>query len=157
MEQEFRTTFLVLEDDANDALLIRRAFTNAACSAFVCRNTSEARAYLVGAGMYADRTRFPFPDIFITDLRLGDESGLQFLEWLRAKKELKDLPVIILSGKATQKDIAAAKALGVSRIWNKPGDAAALQKMIRELGEELVSPTRFVDDAPARRRAAHRH
>src|SRR5436305_11482190 len=76
VEQDFRTTFLVLEDDANDALLIRRAFTNAACRAFVCRNTSEARAYLVGAGMYGNRDRFPFPDIFMTDLRLGDESGI---------------------------------------------------------------------------------
>jgi CheY-like chemotaxis protein len=156
VEQEFRTTFLVLEDDANDALLIRRAFTNAACHAFVCRNTSEARAYLVGAGMYADRTRFPFPDIFITDLRLGDESGLQFLEWMRGKKELKDLPVIILSGKATSKDLTAAKALGVSRVWNKPGDAVELQRMIRELGEELVSPLRS-EEAPApARRAANR-
>jgi CheY-like chemotaxis protein len=155
VEQEFRTTFLVLEDDANDALLIRRAFTNAACSAFVCRNTSEARAYLVGAGMYADRMRFPFPDIFITDLRLGDESGLQFLEWMRGKKELKDLPVIVLSGKATAKDISAAKSLGVSRIWNKPGDAVELQRMIRQLGEELVSPSRCVE-SPAPRRAAHR-
>jgi CheY-like chemotaxis protein len=106
--------------------------------------------------MYADRTRFPFPDIFITDLRLGDESGLQFLEWMRGKKELKDLPVIVLSGKATAKDTAAAKNLGVSRIWNKPGDAVELQRMIRELGEELVSPSHCVE-SPRPRRAAQRH
>src|SRR6185436_3289781 len=115
MAQDFRTTFLVLEDDANDALLIRRAFTNAACHAFVCRNTSEARAYLVGAGMYADRTRFPFPDIFMTDLRLGDESGVHFVEWLRSKDDLAELPVVVLSGSATPKDIAAEKSLGVAR------------------------------------------
>lgn len=127
----------MLEDDANDALLIRRAFTNAACHAFVCRNTSEARAYLVGAGMYADRARFPFPDIFMTDLRLGDESGLQFIEWLRGKKELRDLPIIVLSGKATPKDVAAAKAFGVSRIWQKPSDPALLATMIQQLADEM--------------------
>src|SRR5947207_7024957 len=82
----YRKTFLVLEDDANDAFLIRRAFTNAACRTFVCRNTSEARAYLVGARTYADRERFPFPDIFVTDLRLDEESGVSFLTWLRSKE-----------------------------------------------------------------------
>src|SRR5438045_1260493 len=71
-----RKTFLILEDDANDALLIRRAFTNSACWAFVCRNTSEARAYLQGAGMYADRSRFPFPDMYVTNLRSGDETAI---------------------------------------------------------------------------------
>lgn len=155
MEQDYRTTFLVLEDDANDALLIRRAFTNASCNAFVCRNTSEARAYLVGAGMYADRTRFPFPDIFMTDLRLGDESGLQFLEWLRKKDELKELPVIVLSGSATAKDIAAAKSLGAERIWQKPGDSLVLQKMIKKVASEFGSTDRhFAREEKEGRRAA---
>jgi CheY-like chemotaxis protein len=139
VEQDFRTTFLVLEDDANDALLIRRAFTNAACQAFVCRNTSEARAYLVGAGMYADRTRFPPPEVFMTDLRLGDESGLQFLEWLRSKEEFRDLPVLVLSGSVSPKEMAAAKALGVARVWHKPGDAAKLQTMVKEVAEAYCS------------------
>jgi CheY-like chemotaxis protein len=139
VQQDSRTTFLVLEDDANDALLIRRAFTNAACHAFVCRNTSEARAYLVGAGMYGERSRFPFPDIFMTDLRLGDESGLQFLEWLRNKDELKDLPVIILSGSATPKDIAAAKSLGALRVWQKPSDPVILQQMIQKVAAEFCA------------------
>ena len=139
MEQDHRTTFLVLEDDANDALLIRRAFTNAACHAFVCRNTSEARAYLVGAGMYGERSRFPFPDIFMTDLRLGDESGLQFLEWLRSKDELRHLPVIVLSGSATAKDIATAKSLGVLRVWQKPGDPFVLQQMIQKVADEFCA------------------
>src|SRR5438045_756430 len=107
VEQDFRTTFLVLEDDADDALLIRRAFTNAACRAFVCRNTSEARAYLMGAGMYADRHRFPSPDIFMTDLRLGDESGVQFLEWIRSQPEFQGLPVVVLSGSFSANDAVA--------------------------------------------------
>jgi CheY-like chemotaxis protein len=139
VEQDYRTTFLVLEDDANDALLIRRAFTNAACHAFVCRNTSEARAYLVGAGMYGDRARFPFPDIFMTDLRLGDESGLQFLEWIRNKDEIKHLPVIVLSGAATPKDIAAAKSLGALRVWQKPGDPVVLHRMIQKVAAEFCA------------------
>ena len=50
-----RTNVLVLEDDAGDAILIRRAFTGQTCRAFICRNTSEARAYFLGSGMYSER------------------------------------------------------------------------------------------------------
>ena len=149
MEQDSRTTFLVLEDDASDALLIRRAFTNAACNAFVCRNTSEARAYLVGAGMYADRVRFPFPDIFMTDLRLGDESGIHFLEWMRSRAELKDLPVVVLSSSTQAKDLAAAKRLGASRVWQKPREPVYLQSMVDKLARELCSKKGSIKREPA--------
>lgn len=141
VDQDFRTTFLILEDDANDALLIRRAFTNAACRAFVCRNTSEARAYLVGAGMYDNRHQFPFPDIFITDIRLGDESGMQVLDWLRGKPDLKSLPVLILSGCMTPQDVLQAKKLGVSRFIQKPGNPSELQMLVVKLSRQFCPRT----------------
>ena len=149
MNQDFRTTFLMLEDDANDALLIRRAFTNAACRAFVCRNTSEARAYLLGAGMYSDRDRYPFPDIFVTDLHLGEESGMSFLEWLRSREDLKDIPVIVLSGFISPKDTQRAKTLGVSRILQKPGNPAELQLLVLKLSNEFC-PSRHSTRSTAR-------
>lgn len=136
-ELPYRKTFLILEDDANDAFMIRRAFTNAACRAFVCRNTSEARAYLLGAGMYGDRERFPFPEIFVTDLHLGDESGANFLAWVRAKTEFKDLPVIVLSGSATPSELTAIKSLGVARVLQKPGDPSSLQSMLLSLASQV--------------------
>ena len=75
----------------------------------------------------------------MTDLRLGDESGLQFLEWLRGKEELQELPVIVLSGSPSPKDISAAKSMGVLRVWHKPRDPAVLQSMIAQLAEEFCS------------------
>jgi DNA-binding response OmpR family regulator len=146
VDADFRTTFLVLEDDANDALLIRRAFTNAACRAFVCRNTSEARAYLVGAGMYADRESYPPPDIFVTDLRLGDENGWQFLEWVRSKEELRDIPVIVLSCSLSPQDTVLAKEMGVSRVLQKPGEPIELQRLVSKLAREF-SPSELELDS----------
>lgn len=130
-------TFLVLEDDADDAILIRRAFTNARCFAFVCRNTSEARAYLLGAGMYADRRRFPFPDIFVTDLRLGEESGLNFVAWLRSQEELKDLEVIVLSGTMTARDVALLRNMGVRGIVAKPANPFDLEELLLDMSERM--------------------
>jgi CheY-like chemotaxis protein len=135
-----RKTFLVLEDDANDAILIRRAFTNAECRVFVCRNTSEARAYLLGAGMYGNRERFPFPEIFVTDLRLVGESGVQFFTWLRGREEFKALPVVVFSGTATPDDIEAVKRLGAARILQKPADPAAMERLLLKFSEEICRP-----------------
>src|SRR5256885_1586953 len=114
-----KTNVLVLEDDAGDAILIRRAFTGETCRAFICRNTSEARAYFLGSGMYSDRELYPFPELFVTDIRLGEESGLQFLAWVRVFEDSKNLPVIVLSGAATRSDILAAQRLGATRVLIK--------------------------------------
>ena len=132
-----RKTILILEDDANDAILIRRAFTNIFCSAFICRNTSEARAYLLGAGMYSDRDKFPFPEIFVTDIRLGNESGVDFLAWLRGNDGVFDLPVIVLSGGATPEEARIAKQLGAARILQKPSDPIALRDLLVTLSREF--------------------
>jgi DNA-binding response OmpR family regulator len=148
-----RTNVLVLEDDAGDAILIRRAFTGQTCRAFICRNTSEARAYFLGSGMYSDRESYPFPELFVTDLRLGEESGVQFLAWMRAFDEAKDLPVIVLSGAATPSDILAVQSLGVSRVLIKPSDPIALQDMLilasRELCPTVVADATFGRDLMA--------
>jgi len=136
----YRKTFLFLEDEADDAILIRRAFTNSVCRAFVCRNTSEAKAYLLGAGMYSDRDRFPFPEIFVSDIQLGDESGVNFLDWLRSQSRLKHLPVIVLSGKATPQDIHSLKGLDVDRFLEKPSDPFRLESLLLELATELCVP-----------------
>ncbi|HUS35523.1 MAG TPA: response regulator [Verrucomicrobiae bacterium] len=132
-----RTNVLVLEDDANDAILIRRAFTGQTCRAFICRNTSEARAYFLGSGMYSDRNSYPFPELFVTDLRLGEESGIQFLAWVRAFDGAKDLPVIVLSGAVTPSDILAVQALGATRILIKPADPIAMQDLLIVTSREL--------------------
>jgi hypothetical protein len=77
---ESLSTFLIIEDNAQNAILVGRVFQELGTSAaFVCRNNSEAKAYLRGAGMYADRNEFPFPNAVICDLRCGEESGIEFL------------------------------------------------------------------------------
>src|SRR5688572_24705386 len=137
MRHSAATNVLVLEDEANDAILIKRAFTGAGCRAFVCRNTSEARAYFLGAGLYADRRLFPFPELFVTDLRLGEDSGLQFLAWVRSFHESKDLPVIILSGAATASEILAVQRLRATRVLIKPSNPIALRAMLSLASREL--------------------
>jgi CheY-like chemotaxis protein len=138
--QDCGRTFLVIEDDANDAFLIRRAFTEEQghdMFVFVCRNTSEARAYLLGAGMYSDRQKFPFPQVIVSDVRIGEDSGVHFLQWLRGIDNLQEIPVIMLTGSASQREMDTAKNLGALKVLRKPGDVTKLKQMLLKVINEL--------------------
>ena len=125
--------FLIIEDSAEDAALIRRAFAQIDHStAFVCRNVSEAKAYVAGAGMYSDRGRFPVPQAVICDLRLGGESGLDFLAWLKGKPKFGRIPVAILSGTASEKEMLAAKTEGAASVLRKPENLEELRALLAD-------------------------
>lgn len=134
-----RKTFLVIEDSGDNAVLVRRAFRDLeTCAAFICRNNSEAKAYLLGAGMYSDRNEFPFPSAIICDLRFQDESGIDFLGWVKAgNKKLKALPVFILANRDSPDEVTAAKALGAREILKKPASTEDFQSMLVDLASKL--------------------
>jgi CheY-like chemotaxis protein len=114
-------SFLVIEDNAHDAAFIRLVLRNLkSCAASVCRNLSEAKSYLIGSGMYADRLMHPFPNAVICDLNLGSESGVEFVAWLKRSPDFRNLPVIILTGSTSEDDISAAKERGAVSVLKKP-------------------------------------
>ena len=132
--------FLILEGNEDDAFLIRRAFRALPfCSCYVCRNSGEAKSYLLGAGMYADRSNFPRADAVITELRLGLESGESFIEWVRTEPELKTLPVVVLAGVISEQDVEALARLNVNKVLVKPSDTIALKETFALLAKELCS------------------
>lgn len=129
---------MVIEDSADDALLIRRAFRALdACQATICRNLSEARAYMNGAGMYQDRAKFPFPNAVITDLHLGMESGIEFVKWIKAHPEYKSMPVYVLTGTASTREAFLAREAGAFDVLRKPAKYEDLRTMLNDLAAKL--------------------
>jgi DNA-binding response OmpR family regulator len=132
-----RRIFLIVEDNSEDAFLIRRAFLDFECEPFVCRNTSEARAYLRGAGMYRDRGKFPFPEVIISDLRSGAESDIHFLRWVRTQEEMNGVPFILLTDGGIPEQMALALEVGATKAVAKPTDSAAFHDLMVGLLREL--------------------
>lgn len=135
--------FLVVENDPNDAFLIRRALrVSPNCGAsFVCRNPSEAKAYLRGAGMYADREKYPVPTIILTDLRMDHESGMELVEWLREQEPpLRDTKIVILTGSASPLQFEAAQKVGAQRVYRKPNKLEELQVILSDIAREFCLP-----------------
>src|SRR4051812_25757417 len=90
---------LLVDDDDNDAHLVERALERVKANVGLnrVRNGEEAIAYLQAKGEYADRARFPFPNLIVTDLKMPLMDGLEFLRWVKSHPVCKPLPVIMLS------------------------------------------------------------
>ena len=126
---------LLVEDDINDALLLRRAFAKAAIENTIVQldDGDAAVAYLSGTGEYADRDRYPLPCLMLLDLKLPRRSGLEVLEWMQAQPGLKRIPVVVLTSSQQAKDINCAYDLGANSYLVKPVGFDTLLEMARAL------------------------
>lgn len=134
MNTETRFVLLV-EDDLNDVLLVKRAFGKAGVGApiRVVNDGQAAMDYLAGRGGYADRTTHPLPSLVLLDLKLPRKSGHEVLEWLRAQPALNRVPVVVLTSSRESIDVNRAYDLGANSYLVKPVAFADLLKMAHTL------------------------
>ena len=128
---------LLVEDNPNDVLLIRRAFSkvNILNPLNVVGDGEKAIEYLAGANEYADRARFPLPLVILLDLKLPRKSGHEVVDWLRAQPVLRRIPVVVLTSSSMKSDVERCYDLGVNSYLVKPvnfDDLRALMDLIRQ-------------------------
>lgn len=126
---------LLVEDDYNDVLLIKRAFRQAKVEPpmSIVNDGDKAVAYLSRQGKYADCQQYPFPLLILLDLKLPRRSGLEVLAWIRQQPELKRLLVVVLTSSQENSDLAKAYDLGANSYLVKPvnfNDFVSLIKLI---------------------------
>lgn len=127
---------LFVEDDASQAKLMMRAFDQAGATRIFHANTGEqVLGYISGVGQYADRSRFPMPALVVLDLKLPDLSGLQLINAIRGKSETRRIPVVVFSGSADDKMIAAAYDAGANSYIPKTSG--------KQLAETVASLVRY--------------
>src|SRR5512137_2871236 len=91
---------LLAEDNPDDILLIRRALheNKALNPVHTVGNGEEAIQYLAGDAHFADRAAYPFPALFLLDLKMPVKDGLEVLRWLHEHPDIpRKLPVVVLS------------------------------------------------------------
>ena len=135
IEMKEQERILIAEDDANDAFFIQNALklSGVQCKPHVCANAPEAIQYLEGAGCYADRSQFPFPNLLITDLKMPGGGGFELLQWLRDHPTYLVIPIIVLSSSALQADVMRAYCMGANAYIQKPVDPARFRQVFTDL------------------------
>ena len=123
---------LVAEDDQNDRVLLTHALTRDSLPVrlLMVGDGEETIDYLQGAGKYANRAEYPFPDLVLLDLKMPRLSGLDVLKWLRSDRCCHALPAIIFSGSGLEKDVQEAYQLGANTYFQKQGDPRVLVRLL---------------------------
>ena len=123
---------LVMEDDDNDVLLLKRAFKKLQieCPLHRVKDGEEGIAYLRGEGRFANRSEFPYPGVVLLDLKMPKKNGFDVLKWMKENPHCKVTPVIILSSSAQDDDVKRAYELGAGGYFLKPHDFTDLLELL---------------------------
>lgn len=126
-------TILHVEDDANDALLFQHACRKAGVAFDLrgARDGDEAMSYLRGDPAFADRSKFPLPQLILLDLKMPRLNGFDLLSWLRQQEDYKTIPVIVLTSSNHEMDIKRAYELGANTYLVKPVGFDALVELVK--------------------------
>ncbi|HLP77579.1 MAG TPA: response regulator [Candidatus Paceibacterota bacterium] len=125
-------TILHVEDDENDAILLAKACERARLPALLHRvaDAELAKSYLLGEGAYADRLKYPVPQIIILDLKLPRVSGFDFLIWFRQQPAFAGITILIFTASLSRDDKSRALSEGASSYFVKPASFEALVQMV---------------------------
>ncbi|NDF12112.1 MAG: response regulator [Proteobacteria bacterium] len=96
-----------------------------------CKSGSDALDYLHGRGAYKGTTSRP--DLILLDLNMPGIDGRQVLMEIKSHKELKSIPVVILTTSADAKDVEQCYAIGASTYIQKPVSFEGLTEAIHTM------------------------
>jgi len=85
---------------------------------------SAARALLAGNR----------PDVIVLDINMPEVSGIDFLEFVRMRTELKGLPVVMLSSETTDIQVDEALRKGANAFVFKPVTLEEMEAALKKAG-----------------------
>ena len=150
-----RFKVLVADDSSADQLLAMRRLGRSCCLELVAAVTSGrmAQDYLAGVGRYADRSKFPFPDLLLLDVEMPGMDGLEVLAWIK-KQAFPTLRIVMLSGSLNPDVAARALRLGADYYQSKNSYPTELNHFVRRL--EFLMVLLANRDGPRRKLAQNK-
>lgn len=128
-------TLLVVDDDAEDRMMIKEALQESHVSNSVqfLENGEELMSYLNKLGKYEDTKVFPRPGLILLDLNMPKKDGREALREIKSDSTLRDIPVVVLTTSRSEEDIIRSYNLGVNSFISKPVTFDQLVTVIKDL------------------------
>jgi two-component system, chemotaxis family, response regulator Rcp1 len=129
-----RASVLLVEDNEDDVLMIKRAMGK---GAFVkelrlATNGLEALEYL-RSGKGSAGSDHPKPDIILLDLNMDRMNGFELLEILKKDQKLSGIPVIMLTSSDRYQDVERARSLKADGYITKPAKPSGYAETLNEI------------------------
>ena len=114
-------TILLVDDDPDCRLLIRDAITECKVSnsVFEVSNGREALDFLKRRAPFSHAPR---PGLIYLDLEMPGLNGQETLKAIKADPELRDIPVVMMTGVADEKEMKLAAENGANSYTLKPAN-----------------------------------
>ena len=129
---------LLVEDNPGDADLAREALEGGKISnkLFVVGDGEAAMNFLNKSEGYADAPR---PDLILLDLNLPRKDGREVLADIKAHKDFKRIPVVILTTSQSEEDVLKSYNLHANCYITKPIDLNQFIKVVRSIEDFWLS------------------
>jgi CheY-like chemotaxis protein len=101
---------------------------------FHIKDGAEALDFMYCRGTFASRTAQNHLKMILLDLKMPKVSGTEVLKQLKSDRELKGIPVVILTSSKEDPDIKLCYELGANSYIVKPVDSDNFFQAIKELG-----------------------
>lgn len=126
---------LLVEDTPEDAEATLRAFKKAGMAnpIFHCTDGDDALDFLRNKGKYADTAKAPRPGMILLDLNMPGTDGREVLSAIKADEKLCQIPVIVLTTSADERDIQVCYRDGANSYIQKPVDMKGFLESIQRL------------------------
>ena len=128
-------TILIAEDDADDRLLAQEALNESRLvnEVHFVEDGEELLDYLRHAGHYATAAA-PRPGVILLDLNMPRKDGREALTELKRDKDLRRIPVVVMTTSKAEEDILRSYDLGVNSFIVKPVTFEGLVEVMRTIG-----------------------
>lgn len=127
---------VMADDDPDDTQIAREALASArlANELHVVGDGEELLDYLNRSGDYRDPASSPRPGLILLDLNMPKKDGREALSEIKANKDLRRIPVVVLTTSSAEEDIYRSYDLGVSGYITKPVSFAGLVDAMTQIG-----------------------
>ena len=133
---------LLVEDNPGDARLTAEALKEGSVPSnlAVVEDGVQALAYLLREGKYADAPR---PDLILLDLNLPKKDGREVLAEIKTHRDLKRIPVLVLTTSEAEEDVHRAYELHANCYVAKPVDLDRFMIAVRSIETFWLSTVRL--------------
>lgn len=133
---------LLVEDNPGDLRLaqegLRQSRVNSHLS--VARDGEEALEFLRRRGAHAGAPR---PRLVLLDLNLPKRSGFEVLAEVKADRDLRRIPVVVLSSSDSDEDVERAYELHAACYISKPADFDQFASIVERIHDFWLSAVRL--------------
>jgi CheY-like chemotaxis protein len=133
---------LHIDDSANERQLVRKAIliSNTPFAFHEAHGIESAIPFFQSHGHDLEPRQHPRPALVLLDYDMGKHTGADFLIWLRVRKRISSIPVIMFSGSVERDNIAECYQAGANYFLSKPRNFARLNIILRTLHRSLAFP-----------------